>query len=325
VQLNNNSIYTNKCYSCGVVVCLYVVELKLTPDCAAAFFDSTVKNVEIYGSNFTNTYGYWGTVVALGSTEMTVSDSIFYNTGSRAIYYKPPTAANLTVTGCTLYTSGAVGLGSGYVQYIAPANSSITFSYNNFTNLANGAIGAVGGLASTIINQTLFNGNGNGAVSFANATSVTIVGSTFTSNTNTNAGGAGNFGSIGSVTVESSSFTAKSAGTFGGAFYFSLVPNIVVDGCSFTSNSATSNSGGAMYMSLATQATITGSSFNLNVANWGGAIAALKAPLNIAQCTFNANSAKNHVLNQNSAAIYAATTTMQLSYSTFSNHVTSPY
>ena len=179
---------------------------------------------------------------------------------------------------------------------LAMTVSDITFqnAYNNSYNFGNGSAIIAPDVSLAVYNSSFVNNTAiyGSAIYNGDAGMVTIIDSTFTSNTATDSGGAvwtatavvldstftnndaaDNGGAIGTdngnVTVTNSTFTGNTADDNGGAIY-TFNTGVTATGSTFTDNYS-DDDGGAIY--AGNDATVTRSTFTGNTADEGGAIA----------------------------------------------------
>ena len=183
------------------------------------------------------------------SGTLTVSDSVF--TSNFAGYGYGGGLANedggtLTVRGCT-FTSNFARFGGGGL--FNDSGGTATVSDSTFTG-----------------NNERFGGGG-----LANSGTLTVIGSTFTSNSTSEDDGGG-LANSGTLTVTGSIFINNSASyIYGDGGGLANSGTLTVTGSIFTGNSAGYN-GGGIDNSPSGTATVKGSSFNSNSAEFGGGI-----------------------------------------------------
>lgn len=274
-----------------------------------------------------------------------ISDSTFsFNTATSGGAVFIGVSSTPTFTRCTFTSNTATAPGTGTSSLAgggAVFNSASTPSFTNCTFTSNRATAGIGGAVLNITNAPTtflncsFTSNtslNHGGALFATAaatSTVSLTGSTFTSNAAT---AAGNFGgaiyssgasasaliilnltsstftanaaaaggalylAFSTLNLSASSFSSHTTPSLGAAIYAANGNNLAISTSTFTANSSTSSSGGAIFIaSTVATATIYRSAFNDNhtlaPASNGGAIYLASGFLIIASSTFVKNSA----------------------------------
>ena len=190
------------------------------------------------------------------------------------------------------------GGGAIYVGYGALNLKNSTFEDNTSSYGYGGAIDACS--ATVSIEGGLFTGNSTsqygGVIASIKSTDLTVNGVTFTSNRvgndSTSADGGVIYASSGKLTVINSSFTSNTATKHGGAICVSKV-ELKITGSSFIENQAPNN-GGAIYIVSIDGAEISGSTFEGNESSLGGAMYVHDSVITYSNTTFKKNSSTNN-------------------------------
>ena len=241
---------------------------------------------------------YAGTGSDLTLTDMTVANGNVTGAGGGGIYVD---GASLTVSNATFSSNGATGNG-GAIDLLNGSSATLTsctLSGNGSTK-SGGAIALATGTSAQLTGCSL-SGNTAGSAGGAIYTggTLTITGSTFTSNTTTASGGGGIFvqGLTTSVTttVSSSTFTGNTAQTFGGGIAV-VSGNVIIGDSTFNNNNGT-NGGGVEGQGANVSITIFNSTLSGNTAsNLGGGIhlGSTVPSTTITNTTIAGNSAANN-------------------------------
>ncbi|XP_004363558.2 hypothetical protein CAOG_03830 [Capsaspora owczarzaki ATCC 30864] len=227
-----------------------------------------------YSSGLFGSTSYGSAVYLEGSTTFTCTGCTFkdsvngYNVYGGAFYLA--TKSYVRIYDSTFSTNAA-----GYAGGVADVENNSVFEVfnSNFTgNFADtdssggGVVYAKDGTSVWFQGCNFMSNSAkgqSGGVIFAGATAnITLLQSTFTTNTASSYGAIVYTGTQPSINIIGSTFSSNSA-TIGGIVYTGGTASITISGSTFTSNSATSSNGGVVYTATIT---ISGSTFTANKA-----------------------------------------------------------
>jgi hypothetical protein len=273
------------------------VTLSITT-CDFASLQAAVASANIAGG--TINFGCSGTITF--GNQLTITNNVtinengntvFFDGGGTRRHFTVNAGASLTLNDFTLQNGNSgVEVGSIYNNGSLTVNG-VTFD-SNATSYEGGAIGNFGTLNVT---NSIFTGNlarSGGAIFSMGGTSVTISGSTFTSNSTTMTGGALNIDGL--MTVTNSTFTGNSSPT-GGAIYAAFAGSGTITNSIFNANTATINGGGIAVLAGYALTIDGGSTFTGNTAPTGGALHNSGATINSQTVTYTNNTCVGTITN----------------------------
>jgi predicted outer membrane repeat protein len=254
----------------------------------------------------------------------TSGDTILVGPGTYATYIPDTKGKDLTIS-----STGGAGVtflvGNGKQPVVTAKGGSVSFTGFTIQNpyvsaTAKGGRGMVvsAGAAVTITDSVISSTGGttvNGGGIYVAASSVTLVGNTFTTNQGANgahlaavsgstvtatnntftAGTASDKGGAMSidnttVTLSGNTFSSNVAARWGGALRLTQGSDVSVDGDTFTANVSTAEQGGAISSAGNCALSIVGATFDSNTSvNGGGAIYLEEGPLSVSTSTFTGN------------------------------------
>jgi hypothetical protein len=234
------------------------------------------------------------TPVTLNS--LTIQDGYVFNANGGGILAN--TGAHLTLTNCTLSRNSAGGTGgNGGGLYIEEGTLTVAgcqFSANSTRDAASGggaAICASGGTltinGSTLSsNSAAYNGGG---ILLTNSAVLTINGSALSSNSATNNGGGIYLVDNCTLTINNSTVSSDWAPS-GGGIYLNEGSELTLNDSTVLTNSAPGR-GGGIYLNEGSQLTLNDSTVSGNVAHGAGGIFNVTSSLVANNCTLSGNSA----------------------------------
>lgn len=219
-----------------------------------------------------------GVFVAAGAS-MTIDQVTFVsntgNTSGGALYLE--SGSSVALAGCTLQSNAAGSTSGGAIH--AEPSSSVTLTTCT-----------LGGLSLSLGNTC---SNLGGAI-YADGCTLSVTGSTFTSNRGTGRGGAILARGAALVSLTNSTFTSNEGGGFGGGLCVEGTAQVTALACNFISNQASNaGKGGGVYHSSTGIATYTNCTYQGNQASasGGGLHADPGSNVTLTTCGFTSNTA----------------------------------